>query len=166
MSVFATAVEVLQAGRLPKTSAASGPQPVAFMRDGELGAVLFLLGTRAGEWMAIVALLQRAGDGWDEIALVHKPWWDPADPFADDELMLTGGHSRFVAGPGPEVVAIAGQAAVGACISGVDGDVVVHPPAGHFIYVAEMARHSQPVTLTARRAGLEQTSVFDPLDLR
>ena len=165
MSVVATAAEVLRSGRLPKTSAASGPQPVAFMREGDLGAVLFLLGTRAGEWMAIVALLRRAGDGWDEITLVHKPWWDPADPFDDDELMLTGGHSRFVTGPGPEVVLIAGQAAAGACISGVDGDVVVHPPAGHFIYVAAMARHSQPVTLTARRGGSEQTSVFEPPDI-
>ena len=89
------------------------------MRDGDRGAVLFLLRTRAGEWMAIVALLERAADGWDEIALVHKPWWDPADPFEDDELMRTGGHSRFVTGPGPEVVLIAGQAAAGASITGV-----------------------------------------------
>jgi hypothetical protein len=168
MGVIAKAGDVLLAGRLPADSSRPGgdPHPVAFLQHGDLGAVLFVRRIGAGEWMAIVALLRRSADAWDEIALVHKPWWDPADPFEDDELMATGGHSRFVAGPGPEVAVIAGQAAAGASITGPGGEIVVHPPSRHFIYLAEIAHPDEPMTLTARRAGVEQTSVFEPLDIR
>lgn len=170
MGVIATAGDVLRAGRLPEPTPGArgerGPRPVAFMHRGSRGAVLFVCRTAPGEWMAIVALLERAGDAWDEIAIVHKPWWDPADPFEDDELLVTGGHSRFAAGPGPDVALVAGQAAAHTSVAGASGDIVVHPPSGHFIYLAEISNHDEPVILTARRAGVEETSVFEPLDIR
>jgi hypothetical protein len=170
MGVIATAGDVLRAGRLPEAAPSArddeGPQPVAFMRTGNRGAVLFVRRTAPGEWMAIVALLERAADAWDEIAIMHKPWWDPAEPFEEDELIVTAGHSRFAAGPGPDVALVAGQAAAQTSIAGAGGDVAVHPPSGHFIYLAEIANHDEPVILTARRAGVEETSVFEPLDIR
>jgi len=168
MGVIATAAGVLRGDRLPSDwpTPNRDPRPAAFMRLGDRGAVPFVHRIGVDEWIAIVALLERTADAWDETALVHKPWGDPEDPFETDELMRTGGHSRFVTGPSPEVVLIAGQAAPDASITGRHGNIVVHPPTGHFIYVAEMARPGQPVTLTARRAGSEETSVFEPLDLR
>jgi hypothetical protein len=170
MGLIATAGDVLRAGRLPDATPESrderGPQPVAFMRSRNRGAVLFVHRMAAGEWMAIVALLERAGDAWDEIAIVHKPWWDPADPFEDGELIVTGGHSRFAVGSGPDVALVAGQAAAQTTVAGASGEIVVHPPARHFIYLAEIANHDEPVILTARRAGVEETSVFEPLDIR
>jgi hypothetical protein len=117
--------------------------------------------------MAIVALLERDGASWDEVFLTHKPWWEPGEEFAEGELMLTGGHSRV--GQGPEVVLIPGQAAPGARVSrdgNAAGDVVVHRPWGHFVYLGEIERSDESVTLTARRAGAEETVVFEPIGHR
>jgi len=169
MGLSAIAAEVLQVGHLPMVPpSAAGerdPRPVAFASIGERGAVLFVHRIRPDEWMAIVALLARVDEQWDEVALLHKPWWDPLDAFEDDELMLTGGHSRFQTGRGPAVALIAGQAAPDTSIVGRDGEIVAHSPFGHFIYVAEIQHPDEPVTLIARRAAVEQTSVFEPLDL-
>jgi hypothetical protein len=117
--------------------------------------------------MAIVVLLERDGASWDEVFLTHKPWWEPGETFGAADLMLTGGHARF--GRAPEVVLMPGQAAPGARVSR-DGDaadeVVVHPPWGHFVYLGEIERSDEPVTLTARRAGAEETVVFQPIGHR
>lgn len=159
MGVIASAGDVLGAACLPAAPATLAdwrdPQPVAFGIEGARGAVLFLHRIRADEWMALVGLLERVGETWDEIALVHKPWWDPAGAFDEGELMLTGGHSRFTHGSESHVVLVAGQAAARTSLGGAGGEVVVHPPWGHFIYLAEIARADEPVTLTARRDGVE-----------
>lgn len=169
MRLIATAGAVLRAASLPLTSqidaARRDPQPVAFMRRDALGAVLFNHRIGSDRWMAIMALLERVGETWDEIALVHKPWWDPAGAFDEGELMLTGGHSRFTYGSESHVVLVAGQAAARTSLGGADGEIVVHPPWGHFIYLAEIVRPDEPVTLTARRDGVEQTAVFEALDI-
>jgi hypothetical protein len=70
---------------------------------------------------------------------------------------------------GPEVVLIPGQAASGARVSrdgNAAGDVVVHQPWGHFVYLGEIERSDESVTLTARRAGAEETVVFEPIGHR
>ncbi len=131
---------------------------------------MFLLRRTTGDWMAIIALLERRNAAWDEVALVHKPWWDPTEAFEDNELMLTGGHSRFGTGSIGEVVLIPGQAAPDTSVVYGDGhpvdEVEVHPPWRHFIYLGELDRIDETVTLTARRDRVEQTDVFEAIDDR
>ncbi len=134
MGLLADAAEVLDAGGLEATAIGvlgRAPQAVAFARRADRGAVLFPLRRTTGDWMAIVALLERQGTSWKEVTLVHKPWWDPAEAFDDRELMLTGGHSRFWTGAASEGVLIPGQAAPETSVARSDGhpaDVItVHP---------------------------------------
>jgi len=169
MGLLADAAAVLDAGGIGiATIARCGrdPQAVAFARRSDCGAVMFLLRRTTGDWMAIVALLERRNAVWEEVALVHKPWWDPTEAFEDDELMLTGGHSRFGTGSIGEVVLVPGQAAPDTSVVSGDGhpdEVEVHPPWRHFIYLGELDRIDETVTLTARRDGVEQTDVFEPI---
>ncbi|MDP2711130.1 MAG: hypothetical protein Q8O56_07915 [Solirubrobacteraceae bacterium] len=117
--------------------------------------------------MAIIAVLKRRDAYWDEVTLVHKPWWNPAEPFVDDELILTGGHSRFATESTAEIVLIPGQAAPDTSVARLDRQstdaIKVHPPWGHFVYLGEISGIHQTVTLAARRAGIEQTVAFEPL---
>jgi hypothetical protein len=45
-------------------------------------------------------------------------------------------------------------------------EVVAHPSRGHFVYLGEIERSDEPVTLTARRAGAEETVAFQPIGHR
>jgi hypothetical protein len=171
MGLLESARAVLDAGVLePAADFGREPQAVAFARQADRGAVMFLLRRATGDWMAIIALLERRDGAWYEVTLVHKPWWDPAEAFADDELMATGGHSRFATGSAPEIVLIPGQAAPDTSIERADvssdDEINVHPPWGHFIYLGERDRSDQTVKLTARRAGREQTAAFEPIGER
>lgn len=171
MGLLERARAVLDAG-LHEAAAVFGrePQAVAVARQADRGAVMFLLRRTSDGWMAIIALLERRDGSWYEVTLVHKPWWDPAEAFADDELMVTGGHSRFATGSASEIVLIPGQAASDTSIVPADvysdGEINVHPPWGHFIYLGERDRSDQTVKLTARRAGREQTAAFEPIGER
>jgi hypothetical protein len=170
MGLLHDAIEVLDAGAVavPATVVLSrDPQPVAFARRGDHGTVMFLLQRTTGDVMAIIALLERRDGTWDEVALVHKPWWDPAEAFENDDLMLTGGHSRFVTDGDANLVLVPGQAAPGTSVARADGDdIAVHSPWGHFVYLGELAAAGERVTLTARRPGVEQTAVFEPIGPR
>jgi hypothetical protein len=131
---------------------------------------MFLLQRTTGDWMAIIVLLERQDASWYEVTLVHKPWWDPAEGFADDELMLTGGHSRFAVGSASEIILIPGQAAPDTSIARVDvhpsDEIELHAPWGHFIYLGRLDSFEQPVTLVANRAGRKETAVFESIDDR
>lgn len=173
MGVLADAAEILDARRLgdasPDAIPGRDPQAVAFSRRADRGAVMFLLRRTTGDWMAIVVLLERDGVSWYEVALAHQASWDPAEPFGEDELMRSSGHSRFMSGPAPEAVLIPGQAAPGARVlrtGNAAEEIVVHPPWGHFLYFGEIERSDESVALTARRAGAEETVVFDPIGHR
>lgn len=170
MGLLADAAAILTAGDLDAASTAATrrePHAVAFDRRADRGVVLFLLRRTTGDWMAIIALLERTDSSWDEVALVHRPWWDPDETAEDGELMLAGGQSRFATGTGGAVVLIAGQAAPGASVARDDGRrraaLDIHPPRGHFIYLGELDHFDETVSLTASRAGIEQTAVFEPI---
>jgi hypothetical protein len=119
--------------------------------------------------MCIMLVMQRGADGWDELTVVHKPWWPPKTPFAEDELLATGGHSRFSNEPGLEVVVVPGQAAPDTTVARIDTaqeeDIVLHGPLGHFVYLGSGARPDDPVTLAAHRGKARETEVFARLDV-
>ena len=170
MGLLERARAVLDGG-LHEAAAVFGrePQAVAVARQADRGAVMFLLRRTTGDWMGIIALLERRDGSWYEATLVHKPWSDPAEAFADDELMVTGGHSRFATGSASEIVLIPGQAAPDTSIAPADvysDEINVHPTWGHFIYLGERDRSDQTVKLTARRAGSEQTAAFESIGER
>jgi hypothetical protein len=168
MGLLAEAAAILGARRLgadSMTSTSRGPQAVALHRRPDRGAVLFLLRRTTSDWLAIIALLERRDSSWDEVALVHKPWWDPADTLEDGELMLIGGQSRFATGASGGVVLIPGQAAPDVSVARTDGRhgaaIHVHPCRGHLIYLGALDHVDETVTLTARRAGIEQAADFE-----
>jgi hypothetical protein len=115
MGLTSQAAAILEAQRLETPAELPGrggaPQPVAYDDHGTYGAVMFLSVSSAGEWMCLVSLLERGHDAWEELTIVHKPWWDPHETFAEDELIATGGHSRFSGDRCVEVVVIPGPAA-------------------------------------------------------
>jgi hypothetical protein len=171
MGLTSQAAAVLAAQRV-ETSALPAPggvpQPVAFDQDGTYGSVLFLAVSSTGEWMCLLAILEHGDGGWEDLSIVHKPWWDPQGAFAGDELIATGGHSRFSDDLGAEVVVIPGQAATDTSVTSVGPAGRQRPLAQglwrHFVYVGCSDEPGMPVTLTAERAGAQETVVFEPLD--
>jgi hypothetical protein len=171
MGLTEDANAVLEAGRLGPAEppvAGRSPQPVAFARHATYGAVMFLTVTRGGDTICIVPVMERGADAWEDLTVVQKPWWGPEEAFAKDELLATGGHSRFASGRDFEIVVIPGQAAPDTTVARVDSGqpeaVVVHGPWGHFVYVGSTSRDGDPVTLVAEREGIRQTEVFERLD--
>jgi hypothetical protein len=87
MSLLAKAGAVLDAGALDvRTTTGLGREPsaVAFGRRRDRGAVMSLLRRPTDDWMTIIALWQRGDASWDEVALVHKLWWDPVEAFVGE----------------------------------------------------------------------------------
>ncbi|MEA2131077.1 MAG: hypothetical protein QOJ85_3968 [Solirubrobacteraceae bacterium] len=168
MGLISQAAAILDAGRLD-TAALPGPgrdpQPVAYDRRGAEGAVMFLAVSRAGEWMCLLVLLERDNDAWEELSIVHKPWWGPQEAFSQEDLILTGGHSRFSSDLCAEVVAIPGQAASETSVRPWDSAAPAEPlaqgPWRHFVYVGCLDEPGKPVTLVAERAGAQETVVFE-----
>jgi hypothetical protein len=167
MGLASQAAAILDARRLDTAALPNpggGPQPVAYDRRGSDGAVMFLAVSRAGDWMCLLVLLERGDEAWKEVTIVHKPWWDPQEAFAEDDLILTGGHSRFSSHLCAEVVVIPGQAAPETSVTPVGSVVPEEPPAQgpwrHFVYVRCSDEPGTPVTLVAERAGAQERVVF------
>ncbi|MGI9099201.1 MAG: hypothetical protein ACR2H2_12070 [Solirubrobacteraceae bacterium] len=122
----------------------------------------------ADDWMCLLVVLERGEDGWEDLTIVHKPWWDPQEALAEDELIATGGHSRFSGHVCPEIVAIPGQAATETPVTRLESvkreSAPAQGPWGHFVYVACLDEPGSLVTLVAERAGAHQTVVFERLD--
>jgi hypothetical protein len=168
MGLTSQAAAILEAQRLetadlPRPGGA--PQPVAYGHDGAYGAVMFLAVSRAGEWMCLVTLLERTRDAWEDVTIVHKPWWDPQEAFSPDDLIATGGHSRFSGDMCAEVVVIPGQAASDVSVKPVGLPETEAPlaqgPWRHFVYVRCSDQPGAPVPLVAERAGAHETVVFE-----
>jgi hypothetical protein len=130
---------------------------------------MFLKAPRAGEWMCLLVVMERDGDSWQEISIVHKPWWDPSAAFTTDELIAVGGHSRFGGRACPEIVVIPGQAAANARVRRLESDDVQDPLGqglwGHFVYVGCLDEPGAPVSLVAERDGAQETvtiKMYDP----
>jgi hypothetical protein len=144
------------------------PQAVAYGHRGDCGAVMFLTASKAGEWICLVIVLVREGRSWEDLSVVHKPWWDPQEPFAEGEMFAIGGHSRFSSNVCPEVVVVPGQAAAETqvrCLASIPPEPVVTGPWGHFVYVGCLDEPGVPVSLEAERAGERETitiKTFDP----
>jgi hypothetical protein len=164
------AAAILEARRLETTELPNPggvPQPVAHDQRGAYGAVVFLAVSRAGDWMCLLVVLERGERGWEDLTIVHKPWWDPHRTFAQDDLIATGGHSRFSGDLCAEVVLIPGQAASETSVQPLGS--VEHQPLAqgrwrHFVYVGCSDEPGGPVTLVAERAGVQETVVFEMLD--
>lgn len=129
---------------------------------------MFLAVSRAGEWMCLLALLERGDDTWEDLTIVHKPWWDPQEAFAQDHLIVTGGHSRFSGDLCAEVVVIPGQAASETSVKPLGSvereEPLAQGPWRHFVYVRCSDEPGRPVTLVAERAGAQETVVFEMPD--
>ena len=172
MGLTSQAVAILEAQRIATTELpgpGGAPQPVAFSEHGAYGAVMFLVVSSAGEWMCLLAVLERGEDAWEDLTVVHKPWWDPHDALAEDELIATGGHSRFHGDVCAEVVVIPGQAASETSVKRAEAvepeEILAQGPWRHFIYVGCPDEPGAPVTLMAERAGAHHTVVFEILDV-
>jgi hypothetical protein len=120
--------------------------------------------------MCLLVVLERDADSWDEISIVHKPWWDPREAFTDDHLMAVGGHSRFSGHACPEIVVIPGQAAADTRVRRLESDEVQEPLVeglwGHFVYVGCLDEPGAPVSLLAERDGAQETvtvKMYDPV---
>jgi hypothetical protein len=150
------------------STSVESPQAVAYGRRGDCGAVMFLKESRAGEWICLLIILVCNRRSWEELSVVHKPWWNPQEPFAENELFAIGGHSRFSSDVCPEVVVIPGQAAPQTRVRRLDAvpaEPVITGPWGHFVYVGCLDEPGAPVSLEAERAGERETikvKMFDP----
>lgn len=111
--------------------------------------------------MCLLVVLERDGDSWDEVSIVHKPWWDPRAAFTTGELIAVGGHSRFSGNACPEIVVIPGQAAADTRVRRLEPDAAHEPlvqgPWGHFVYVGCVDEPGAPVSLVAERDGAQET---------
>jgi hypothetical protein len=171
MGLTSQAAAILEAQRLGSNELpdpGGAPQPVAFCQHGAYGAVMFLAISSAGEWMCLLSILERHEAAWEDFTVVHKPWWDPHEAFAEDELIVTGGHSRFHGDLCAEVVVIPGQAASETSVKRAETvepvETLALGPWRHFIYVGCLDEPGAPVTLVAQRAGAHETVVFEILD--
>jgi hypothetical protein len=129
---------------------------------------MFLTMSAAREWICLLVVMARDGDTWEDFTIVHKPWWNPENALAEDELIAIGGHSRFGGQACPEVVLIPGQAAPQTRVTRLEPvqreEDLVQGPWGHFVCVACIDEPGAPVSLGARRAGAHQTVVVQALD--